>query len=384
MQAYARGLHQRQEMQIVGQNVRRRSLENAMALLKPNHSPTLSDKKDAHLLEDKNKILGPSTTKDNISASSIVEDSNKAANRSPKKLDEPSNIDSHHSNNESTDHGNATKSSLDPDDSLYQSPFQRRTCRYTCSIWNLECKILAKSASAICVALLWSACITSLMRSILASFVDHEEFASHCLAFILVSVVILCALPCVLFKYINIKQYWAAMLIVEIFGHVWGFRVKDIITYAAYELHHLATVYSADNMAVSTESFCDVVDPTLYLFDIMTDISYESRDFGFLGFNLDWGFYTFQRDVFDGYYDDVHSSSHTTVPTSDGDARFLSEEQHFVSPAPFSGSRIDLHADDEHEVGPGRLCSFTYRTASPMKGYRVEKNPRKEYWIEMG
>ena len=171
------------------------------------------------------------------------------------------------------------------------------------------------------------------------------------------------------------------MLLIEILGHMWGFKVKDLVTYGAYESHYLSEVF-ANLSTAPTYSYCNLVAPDLDTAG--TIASKVTADLeGFLGYNLHWGMYTRNTSAFDGYYPYEHKNA-TGTPSPSPGHRQLAEAATKPSPAPYAGPRIDVNHTDQHEMGPGQVCSFEYKTVVAVSGFRVEQMPRMEYISELG
>jgi hypothetical protein len=267
----------------------------------------------------------------------------------------------------------------------------RPACKRFCGEYKVQCSTMTKTATAIVVALLWSTAVTSLMQTILATFADEYKHGAYWLGLFVVSVLVLGMIPLIIFKYERPDDLWAVVIAIEILGHLWGFKVKDLVTYGAYELHYLTTMY--DNLtAIPSHSFCDLVEPSLDV-DINAAARVQGKDLGFVGFNLDWGSYTHSAAAFDGL-DYSNNLQHGPTPApaaapaapaapAAGNRRGLGGAAAVVVPAPYEGARVDVtyFAHDQHEMGPGKVCAFEYKTASAVEGFRVEKTPRMEYVV---
>ena len=191
----------------------------------------------------------------------------------------------HYHGPRNSDGGRPQFSSSDEDDSHYESPFQQRTCKLFFTTFGVQCAHISRSASAICIALLWSAAVSSLASAILsAGGVEDYEHASFWLSFAAVTILALGLMPCLSFKYVDSHSMWAVLLLLEVLGHLWGFRVKDLVSYLAYDLHHLANVYASSSSSGGepppTTSFCQLVDPQFSLFEVFSGTLYTSRDEG--------------------------------------------------------------------------------------------------------
>lgn len=255
-------------------------------------------------------------------------------------------------------------------------------CKRFCSEYGHQCSGMTKTATAIVVALLWSTTITSLMKTVFSYFFTEYKQRSYWLGLFLVSIFVLSLIPTIIFKNQHPHDLWAVMLLIEILGHMWGFKVKDLVTYGAYESHYLSQVF-ANLSTAPTYSYCNLVAPDLDTSGaIAPKVAAESE--GFLGYNLHWGMYTHDTSAFDGYYPYEHDNATGAPSPSPGGHRQLAEAATKPSPAPYAGPRIDVNHTDQHEMGPGQVCSFEYKTVVAVSGFRVEQMPRMEYVSELG
>ncbi len=95
------------------------------------------------------------------------------------------------------------------DDPDYKSPFPVRTCCYMCGIAQMQCTHIAKTASTIAIALLFSACLSSLVKAAVSSQLTDEteyEHVSHWVGLLIASVAVLGAIPCVVFRYVGVPS----------------------------------------------------------------------------------------------------------------------------------------------------------------------------------
>ena len=257
------------------------------------------------------------------------------------------------------------------------------TCKRFCREYGHQCSAITKTATAIVVALLWSTTVTSLMKTIFAAFYPAYTQRSYWLGLFLTSIFVLLLIPAIIFKYEKPHDMWAVLLLIEILGHMWGFKVKDLVTYGAYATHYLTSVFE-DIAHAETYSFCHLVNPELSTGDFVID-SVKAEAQGFVGYNLDWGNYTHNRTgVFDGLYPYPYANNTSAYPAPGSHRRHLAESAAMPSPAPYAGPPFDVHHDDAHQIGPGQVCAFEYKTMATIAGFRVEKNPRPEYWMELG
>ena len=247
-------------------------------------------------------------------------------------------------------------------------------------------------------------------------------------SFVFASVLICGIVPVLVFKYVNFSDFWALAVLVEILGHLWGFKIKDLIVYYAYHHHFLFQLYEEQTVDYvdPTVSYCDLVNPDYLILDATGTVN--ASELGWVGYNLDWMNYSMNTSVFEGYYevdspcveDDHHpapsglynSSNTTETPetnaTTGSSRRHLSGPAHGTgcsdghhpapaphhrarqlssgqshddvpSPSPYNGVKYDLNASDSIEVGPGRTCNFQARTTRELKGYPVEKFGKLAY-----
>jgi len=244
---------------------------------------------------------------------------------------------------------------------------------------------MTKTATAIVVALLWSTTITSLMNCIFAAYLTEYEQRSYWLGLFVISILVLGIIPVIAFKYEKPNDFWAVLLLIEILGHLWGFKVKDIVTYGAYKLHYLYGEFS--NFSDAPEySYCNLVNP-----ELATPGTFEAPvtafEEGFLGFNLEWSSYVHNVSVFAEYFEQLASwsaTSNSSTTSPEPHRRGLASLPTAPAPAPYMGPHNDLVAPDSHEIGPGKVCAFEYKTILTVGGYRVEKQPRIEYLFELG
>jgi len=284
------------------------------------------------------------------------------------------------------------------------------TCKVFWNEYKVQAAEILKTATAIVVALLWSTTITSLFDSIFAGFYLEADYTPLSLgvSFAFVSVLIAALIPVIAFKYVQPDDYWAVVLLIEILGHLWGFKIKDIIVHVAYRQHYLYQAFAEHSVDIDTDfSYCNLVSPEFVF--VSTDINFDAVDLGWEGYNLDWTSYAQNRSVFDGYYDQdpcdltpSPSPANTTNTTSatrrelgsaqpapNVDCSSTASRRHLAAaaipaPSPYEGPLVDLELSNAIERGPGRTCNFEYRTTQVLKGFRVERSPRFVYWAELG
>jgi hypothetical protein len=261
-----------------------------------------------------------------------------------------------------------------------------------CKEYGQQCATITKTATAIVIALLWSSTVTTLMDCIFSTFNEegHYKLFSFWTGWTLISVLVLSIIPVISFKYVKTADFWAITLLIEILGHLWGFKVKDIVTEYSYRIHYLKSIYS-NISAAPTITFCNIGP-----WDVNTSrvdgTFVTSRDMGFLGYNLDWGNYTYDRSIVDDYYPYSNNArtlqsenEYSLAPTPAPERRNLAEVASLPTPAPYGGPKIDVDPDSSGmQVGPGQVCSFEYKTVTSFEGFRVQKIVRTEYLIELG
>ena len=259
---------------------------------------------------------------------------------------------------------------------------KHRTWKVFCKEYGHQCGSMTKTATAICVALLWSTTVTTLMRAIFAPFMaDYYQF-SYWVGLFVISILVLGLIPVIAYKYVNSHDYWAVMLLIEILGHLWGFKVKDIITDGAYKLHHLANAYT-DPLVAPNFTFCNLVELDLNITSDFVENPAKAVDQGFIGYNLDWGSYTYDDELFDGYYPYVAPSPSPSGNNHSRRELAAAAKVGKPAPSPYAGPKVDLHNNDSQYIGPGKVCAFEYKTVFNLDGFRVEKSPREAYWIEL-
>ena len=264
---------------------------------------------------------------------------------------------------------------------------QKVTCAVFWGAYRVQTAEIIKTAMAIIVALMWSTTVSSMFDAMFASYFTYEEYKVMTLTvgFATMSVLIAALVPVIAFKYVQPDDYWAVVILIEILGHLWGFKIKDLIVHFSYKLHYLYQVYHEQSVAdVETEyEFCNLVAPQ---FVFMTnDVNVDSANLGWEGYNLDWTEYTRNRSVFEDYYNYTTPSPSPAVAMNVSSRRELQPVvRNIPSPSPYTGPRTDLSASDAVLRGPGRSCNFEYRKTTVLKGFRVEKVPRPVYFAELG
>ena len=174
-------------------------------------------------------------------------------------------------------------------------PQERNRC--TCAkFWKENArqnKKTYKTSSAVIVALLWSTALSSLFDAVFASsFEDFKEYQLWT-SFALTSVLVCTVVPVIAVRYLRPADLWAITILIEILGHLWGFKLKDLIVHYAYHFHYLYAAYEAhslDNLANHTEfSYCNFVNPEYVV--VTNDGPIDASSLGWAGFNLDWTWY---------------------------------------------------------------------------------------------
>jgi hypothetical protein len=266
-----------------------------------------------------------------------------------------------------------------------KASFRKVTCKRFWREFSKQAATILKTATAISIALLWSTTINSLLNAIYANFFVEGEikYKTQWTGFVFTSLLVISLVPIISFRYLHSHDFWAVMLFVEILGHLWGFKIKDLIVNYAYDLHWLRQAYQDETDGNLTQSYCNLVSTNFYVSsDSANGVQIDATDMGWKGYNLDWTSYTQDHSVFDNYYETSYNDSSNVARR-----RHLLGERIVPSPAAiddFMGPRVDVTATDAFERGPGKTCNFAYHTTQVLKGFHVEKYPRVAYLWELG